>query len=250
MRFIVKNTTKYTLLDLVCPHSCRGCALLGSVLCERCKKNLFQTKTSICPLCKRVVENGGDSVIKMKCGDCELPFRAVAVGGWREGALDRLVKDYKYRAVRAAGDTLAELLSLRLPEAWFRDCKTVRVVPLPTIGKHVRQRGIDHTAVLARKLAQRRGWKVERLLVRAADTVQVGTKMAEREAQAERAYSLVGEVDKAVTYVLVDDIWTTGASMLAAAGLLREAGANDLMAAVLATGRAKEVDEPQNSPSD
>lgn len=218
---------------------------MGSVLCERCKKNLFQARASICPLCKHVVENERNGVIKMKCDDCELPLRAVAVGGWREGALDRLVKDYKYRAVRAAGDVLAELMSSRLPAAWFDDGKKVWLVPLPTIGKHVRQRGIDHTATLARKLAQRRGWKVERLLVRAADTVQVGTKMAERKSQAERAYEIAGKVDDAVTYVLVDDIWTTGASMLAAAELLREAGAKDLVAAVLATGRAKEPDQPK-----
>lgn len=257
MSFIVKNTTKWGLLDLVCPHTCRGCGRLGAVLCECCKNNIKSAGEAICPLCKCSVamtagkcpdcSAGGLVDKEWMCPDCEIPFCWLGVVGWREGALAKVVKDFKYKSVRAAGEVLAELLDSRIPENFEEICGVegttrdggteVVVVPLPTIGRHVRARGLDHTAILAKKLAKRRGWECERILGRATDTVQVGTKAADRKAQAEKTYELRREVDAEKIYLLVDDVWTTGATMLAAEKVLREAGARKIAGVVLATGR-------------
>ena len=238
MKFVVKNTIKGGWLDLLCPHTCRGCGRLGAIICERCKNDLMKRRLQVCPLCKQSLaekaENGAEWR-RYHCSDCELPLEAIFVGGWREGALDRLVKDFKYHAVRAAGGVLTELLDTAIPR--LED--EVVVVPLQTIGKHVRARGIDHTLVLGRKLARRRNWSCQRILQRAADTVQVGTKMAARQTQANRAYQVTSEVAPGVTYLLLDDIWTTGASLLAAERVLRRAGAQKIMAAVIAISPSK-----------
>lgn len=238
MNIVVKNTTKCGLAELLCPHTCRGCGRRGAVLCGCCKKYLNKQNLRICPLCKKSLapaEKNDTAWQGYICDDCELPFKAVFVGGWREGVLAKLIKDYKYKSVRAAGEVLVELLGEILPEL---PANTV-VVPLPTVGKHVRARGLDHTLLLARKLAKCRGWKCERRLVRAADTVQVGTKAVERQEQAKRAYLAQGEASQEVNYLLLDDIWTTGASLLSAAEVLRVAGAQQVMAVVLAVGRDK-----------
>lgn len=171
----------------------------------------------------------------------------MGVVGWREGNLAKVVKDFKYKSVRAAGETLAELLDWRIPENFEEVCGAskavgssgveVVVVPLPTIGRHVRERGLDHTAILAKKLAKRRGWRCERVLGRVIDTVQVGTKAADRKAQAEKTYELRRKVDTKKVYLLVDDVWTTGATMMAAEKVLRKAGAEKIAGVVLATGR-------------
>ncbi len=50
----MKNTTKWGLLDLVCPHTCRGCGELGAVFCERCKKYITSQRQAICPICKKM----------------------------------------------------------------------------------------------------------------------------------------------------------------------------------------------------
>lgn len=192
------------------------------------------------------------------CRDCEVPFSWLGVVGWREGVLAKVVKDFKYKSVRAAGEVLAELLDWRIPEGFEEMCDVtdavggveiaekdgvrrdeieVAVVPLPTIGRHIRERGLDHTAILAKKLAKRRGWKCERVLGRATDTVQVGTKAVDRKAQAEKTYELRRKVDAGKVYLLVDDVWTTGATMLAAEKVLREAGAKRIAGLVLAAGR-------------
>lgn len=172
---------------------------------------------------------------------------ALYVGGWREGVLEELVEEYKYQSVWAMGEVLAEIVDGALPmegEAdWCGATEEVVVVPLPTIGRHVRERGLDHTLRVARKLAKRRGWKCEQVLLRAADTVQVGAKANEREEQARKAYVARGEVDAKKTYVLLDDVWTTGASMRAAAEVMRKAGAERLIGVVIAVGRPWETRE-------
>ena len=241
MNFVVKNTTKVGLLDLVCPHTCRGCGQLGDVLCECCKKNLIHERQAICPLCKSVLAGNNKNDKAVRCLDCELPFEAVFVGGWKEGLLGDMVKEYKYQAVRKMGDCLAEVLDVAIGDIAVEE--EITLIPLPTIGKHIRARGFDHTQDLVKKLAKRRGWRWEKGLVRRNSSVQVGADTKSRQKQAREAYMMAKEVDANGVYMLVDDIWTTGASMMAAAEVLRKAGGKRIMAAVVATGRAKDPDE-------
>lgn len=228
MGFVVKNTTKCGVLDLLCPHTCRGCGRLGEILCGCCKNNIDLGEMRICPLCKEIVASSSKI-----CVNCEMPFGAVFVGGWKEGVLGDLVKEYKYKAVRAIGEVLVEILDKRIGKLEGE----VVVVPLPTIGRHVRERGFDHTWVLGKKLAKQRGWRCERILERAADTVQVGAQAVERQKQAEKAYMVGRKVDPVRQYLLLDDVWTTGASLLSAAKMMKSAGAKVVLAAVVVTGR-------------
>lgn len=143
---------------------------------------------------------------------------------------------------------LVEVLNAAIPRADDRvwggfDDKDIVVVPLPTIGRHVRERGLDHTLRVARKLAKLRGWGYERILSRAADTVQVGSKEAKRQEQVKKAYRVQGKVDTGKMYILLDDVWTTGSSMLAAAKVMRDAGVEHMMGAVIAVGKPRETEE-------
>ncbi len=281
MGFVVKNTTEFGLLDLLCPHTCRGCGQLGAVLCKCCKKNLLAQKQPLCPICKQIVAKPAKKVKNMtngqfvvaasvqkttkdrqniqniqsgtdfshisdqaelnfasairSCPDCETPFLGLWSFGWREDVLEKLVEEYKYQSVRAMSEVLVELYDEILP-ANLRD---IVVVPLPTIGRHVRERGFDHTLTLAKKLARRRGWRCEQFLGRAVDTVQVGAKVADRKAQASKAYVVRGKVDPWQHYLLLDDVWTTGSTMLAAEQVLRAAGAETISGVVLAVSRSK-----------
>jgi ComF family protein len=210
MRYIVKNTTRINIFDLVAPHTCRGCGALGSVLCECCKNNL---------------------VLSRKPTKTKTPIICI---GRRDDVLAKLIHDYKYSSTRAIGPILAELLDKKLPNINGQ----VIIVPLPTIPRHIRERGLDHTLKIAKKLAKIRGknYKVKQLLVRKNNTVQVGTDRKTRIIQAKKAYDISpnAKIDKSATYILFDDVWTTGASMTAAKKKLQQAGASKIIISVLA----------------
>ena len=204
MSFIVKNTTFLNPLDLIAPHTCRGCGELGSVLCERCK-NYIKTSQKL-----------------------NAPIITI---GRRKGILEILIHDLKYNSVRAAAVPLAELIADAMPALKGK----VVIVPLPTISRHVRARGLDHTKLVAKHLAKIKGYKVSQLLIRNKNTVQVGSDRKTRLAQAKTAYALKNgaRINPSTTYILLDDVWTTGASMRAAKAVLKKAGAKNIIITVL-----------------
>lgn len=216
MGFDVKITTFSRILDLVAPFSCRGCGRLGSLLCERCKKYNMQRIVKICPRCRKS---------QKKCSCMEKIYTV----SYRDGVMLKLTEDYKYKSIRKTAEVLAELMSAAIPKS----LKDVVVVPLPTIVKHIRERGFDHTLLLAKSLARLRGWKVERVIRRVNKTVQVGADEKTRRRQAKEAYEVASVVDAETTYLLIDDVWTTGASMEAATKAIKKAGAKKIAAAVV-----------------
>lgn len=226
--FIVKITTKYNAFDLFCPHCCRGCGRIGTALCECCKNNININKINYCPKCH-------ESIGLKKCEKCDLPFVMTFMVGWQDEVIGKLVKEYKYGSVRSLAKVLAELLDNSLPIFG----EQIVVVPLSTVARHVRQRGLDHTDKIARELAKRRGFEVERVLERKKNGVQVGARAEVRKKQAKEAYQLAKKIDPKKTYLLFDDVWTTGASMTEAGKLMKKAGAKKIVAAVLAVNRGQ-----------
>ncbi|MBQ3445235.1 ComF family protein [Candidatus Saccharibacteria bacterium] len=220
----VKITTRISIIDLFAPHSCRGCGRLGSPLCNRCKKYILSTTHSICPYCHQ------PSTGLCTCHKITLPVYTI---GERSGLLDLALHAYKYDSTRALAPVLAALLAARLPSNLPA---TTVIVPLPTATHHIRSRGFDHTRLLAKHLSRITGFPVAKLLLRSHNTVQVGTDKITRITQARSAYALNphSTIGSSATYLLLDDIWTTGASMLAAADILKSAGAHNLILAPLA----------------
>ena len=223
MSFIVKNTTFPNPLDLIAPHSCRGCGRLGEALCPRCKNYILKHRQNICPNCRNPKSDGF-------CKNCPA-FPETYVLGLRTDLIDALIHEYKYKSVRSLAKPLAELLHSILPTL----DQNATIIPLPTIPCHIRERGLDHTALIAKHLAIIHHIKHNPILLRNNNTIQVGTDKATRLSQANSAYIIDPKyaVSPDITYILFDDVWTTGASMMAAIKKLREAGANQVIIALL-----------------
>lgn len=227
---IVKNTTFPSLLDLLAPHSCRGCGLIGNVLCNRCKKYILSTRQNLCPICKQTNSTG----ICPNCtNDPSLePLPPTFIIGTRTDLLGSLVHSFKYQSVRALALPLAELMNACLPTP----NNNTYIVPLPTITRHIRSRGLDHTLTIAKQLTHfHSNYRLAQLLTRANNAVQVGTDARTRLIQANSAYQLnpKHKIDPLSTYILLDDVWTTGASLRSATKKLQQAGVNRILLSVL-----------------
>ena len=232
---VVKKTTFGKLLDMLLPFYCRGCGKTGSLLCEDCKSDI-----KIIGRVQRIgdgkeeqevliqgADNNENVKKTIRLGEIEELF----IGGFREGALKTLISDYKFKSVKKSTEVLVPILDEAVPE----DLDAV-IVPLPTIRKHIRERGFDHTLRLAEEFGKKRGLRISKVLIRANKTVQVGADEEMREKQAAEAYKVDLERFKPEeTYLLLDDVWTTGASMRAAAKKLREAGAKRILGVSLSS---------------
>ncbi len=222
MAFIVNITTNISVLDLVFPFSCRGCGHTGEILCGRCKKNLEKGFLDA----EKIRRNRGE----LRLGK----IKELYAVGYREGVLRKLAVEYKYSARRAYAGVIAEIMAEVLPDFCG---ERVAVVPMPTIRRHIRERGFDHTERLAKKLARIKGWEFLPIIKRVNRTTQVGKDEETRERQAAEAYQIFGEISKDKKYVLVDDIWTTGATMRSGAEVLAKMGAEKIVGVVICKGR-------------
>ena len=213
---------KKCLFDLFAPHSCCSCGEIGQILCDYCKNDIISETFEGCLACGLVCGSTG------LCGDCKKPFSRIWCVGERTGPLKDLVNRYKFERARSAHQALASLLHDSLPQL---SSDTV-VTSVPTIAQHVRQRGYDHARLLAQTFAAKRQLPYSAVLERASNTVQRGSSRAQRLQQAKQAFSC--RPIRAKTYLLIDDIYTTGATVQYAAAALLEAGATEVWVAVVA----------------
>ena len=236
----VKITIEKFILDMVLPNRCVRCQRGGGIFCDRCKKYIS-------------IINPGYVMNDM------YGFEKLLVAGLKEGCFERMVRDFKYKGRRDYGKFLAEKLGevifdeikrmrfsdglsdkssevaggvLKKIETETKEIRRIVLVPLPTIRKHIRERGFDHTLRLCfelenflQKRLEKLGMKVEYedLLLRKNKTVQVGKEKKERMKQAEKAYEIREgiEIENKTLYMLVDDVTTTGASLVAAKKILQ-----------------------------
>ena len=245
----VKITIEKFILAMILPNRCMRCQREGGIFCDRCKKYIS-------------IINPGYVMEDM------YGFEKLLVAGLKEGWFEGLVRDFKYKGRRDYGEFLAEKLGevifgevkrMKLDDrssgksgdvlvevsgmmdAETRENRKIVLVPLPTIRKHIRERGFDHTLRLCFELEKFLSKRLEKLdvkveyqdlLVRKNKTVQVGKEKKERVKQAEKAYGIREEIkiENKTLYILVDDVTTTGASLAAAKKILQT---NRVWAAVL-----------------
>lgn len=222
-----------SMLSLVAPHICVGCGAASGMLCKCCFFDIISNKWCKCIACNQqmtttvFVKNGN------MCHECNknLPFDKVFIVGARSGSLQKLVGDYKYFSHYEGAKQIASLLNQILPEDLPSD---LVIVPLTTIPKHVRQRGFDHMKLVAKNLAKIRKLRVCSILRRTNNLSQHVASGSQRQENAKSAFYISQSAAVPKIILLIDDIYTTGATTQAATKLLKERGANQIWLAVAA----------------
>jgi len=210
----VKNTMVERVLQIVAPHPCSGCGKVGAILCLYCKYDIVYEPFLGCILCGRPQMNG-------ICEEHSSPIERAFTVGARTGALESAINRLKFQNTKAAAIDLAELLDARLP---ILPEGTV-IIPVPTVRSHIRQRGYDQVELLAKHLSRLRGVSITSALTRQTTTTQHLVDRKQRNVQAARAFALDPSVPvPRGPVLLLDDIVTTGSTLMAAATQLSQAG--------------------------
>jgi predicted amidophosphoribosyltransferase len=135
-----------------------------------------------------------------------------------EGVARELVTALKLRRLLPVAGLMAERIGWLAPATVLSGA----IVPVPTAPLRSLARGFDPAAELAAALAERTGLALQPCLRRRGSGRQVGRRRAQRVGHPPLIVAC-GEAPRSV--LLVDDVLTTGATLSACAGVLRQAGA-------------------------
>ena len=217
------------VLDLLFPKRCVICRNLGEQLCDTCLAGLHRIPL---PLCERCGAPTGWPV--RRCGECagrRLAFASARSAIVYDDAARALVRSWKERGLRELASVAAELVAraVAVPEA-------VALCPVPPDPDRALTRGEHPATALARELGRRWRLPVVAPIARTAPRPrQAGLARADRRGNVRGTFRATAEAPARVC--LVDDVYTTGETVNAAASALRKAGARRVHVVSLAKGR-------------
>ncbi len=249
------------IFALLVPANCRICSqplLQASRLpvCQPCRDCVEPIEGSLCPVCGERLLSFCPTAFSLSdadaeaaiCGLCRraLPpyVQAVAYGTF-EQALRSTIHLLKYDRVMPAADFLGlklgvAMAKLRVSNANAADGDSWLVVPVPLHSSKLRQRGFNQAELIARAALRNAVWRhlqlETRVLARHRETVsQAGLTRHQRRQNIRGAFR-VRKPDsvKGRDILLVDDVFTTGATVSECARVLLRAGAHSVLIATVA----------------
>jgi predicted amidophosphoribosyltransferase len=203
-------------LDVLVPQRCAACGNGEQVVCSSCLAAIRLLRDPLCARC------GAPTAWPVeRCAECSgrrLVYVHARAAAAYEDPVRTLVAAWKERGHRGLGRLFAELV--------------VEVVPRPPVGLltfvpgdqgRILWRGQNTAEALARLLATEWDLPVERLLERKRRVPpQRGLRRAQRCSNVRGAFAATGA---SASVAVIDDVYTTGATVGAAATELRRAGA-------------------------
>lgn len=208
---------------------------MGYRWCPECQKQVEVLGESVCQVCGTPLPSG------IRCRSCEEfrpPYYAMRSWAAFAGPLRRALHTLKYRRNLALGEALArQMFPFVQGLGWTVDC----LVPVPLGKARLKERGYNQVALVAASLASLMHWQyLPQALKRVRETrSQVGLSAAERRLNVQDAFQAQARLVVGKTVLVMDDVATTGSTLVACATALLEAGAHKVYALTIARALPK-----------
>lgn len=218
-------------LELCFPTRCASCDDADALLCNACLKQAHSYEAEYaCPLCGAPY----GKLICTECWDEEFAFSKALALGTLEPPLSKACVLLKDANERRLGRYVGQLLGLRIQLAYPNWPDVVTWVPPSSSA--LRRRGFDHGILLAQGVSLVLGLQPQQTCRHKKSFDMRSLDRTQRKIAACQAFEFDAPVkavkDKRV--LLIDDVFTTGATLHAVSSTLLEAGAKEVRAAVVA----------------
>lgn len=213
------------LIDVFYPKICVGCRSEGSYICAECQKKLVVPEP-VCPMCSKASLDGWVH------GRCKTRYGMdrLLVGLPYRGMVQACLKKVKYKSSWDIVDFLFGLC--RLPP-----CEGV-ITAVPMYPQKEWERGFNQAERIAQLLTKNYKDPIFVKLERVRATRPMfGLTKKERAENVKGAFTLKNQSIKESKYqriILVDDVWTTGATMRECAVVLKREGVQEVWGVALA----------------
>ena len=214
------------ILDAIFPKYCILCKSLGSNLCEKCKKNLQLTSFESCIVCDRLSIDG---ITHLKCKNKYSPDRYISLCYYNQLAR-KIILNAKYN--QKSYKLFDDFINIRENLIKLDSIKPIDIIiPIPMTKSFKKLSDINHAEYIARKIS-------ETIKVPICDALIKTTKISQKRlSKDQRHINISGKIklntglipqikDKAI--LLVDDVLTTGATMLESTKILKANGAKNI----------------------
>ena len=239
------------LYRLFCLPKCVSCGKSLSrgedVLCQECTK-LFRDETvRDCSFCFHKIHECTCTPKRFKNAHIKLLFKTSRYSPTSDNSPTKgLIFSLKHDNYTSVISYIARLMSDRLQMYFGDETKNLVLLPIPRRRKNVIRYGYDHASMLAKKMAKNLGCQSFSILKSLAKEEQKGLTAEQRRENArfclKKLISLEGRC-----VVLIDDVVTSGASMISAAEIIYELKPTKIVGACFAISY-RDIDLNTNLP--
>ena len=221
------------LLNLLYPSKCPSCGNASDVfyhspICASCWSKIKKYSGPSCRICAMPFSSGYAEIC-LQCLKEAPPFSKVINYGLYEGALAEAINHLKFHGLKRLAKPLGRLLlSLDLPAM-------DGIVPVPLSIKRLRERGFNQSLLIARVISKeaRVPLLMDVLLKKKETPPQTGLSAKERLSNLKGSFEVREDI-KGLRLLLVDDVITTGTTVMECSEELLKAEAEEVAVLTLA----------------
>ncbi len=224
------------IISIVFPSKCIVCGKKleeeNTVICKSCFSKIEINNCLYCPKCgKRLYE------LKKRCHP-ETKFILAATASYKNEAVRKLIHFLKYKNFIGAKKPLAQILKLYLEKISLEELPNI-IIPMPLYKAKENKRGFNQNEILAGELENTfANFKIEKGVLFKIKNTKSQTECKDFESREKNISGsfIVKNPDtiKGKNLIIMDDVFTSGATMKEAVKKLKEAGAKKVIGLVIA----------------